>query len=148
MLILTKNNSQLKDKIENLVYEQSLPVMELRKQYDIFFSWNKIKSVVPVSKEVISAKNEEKTDTGVKLTVEKNQAIQNLESGIVIMIDQDKVIIEQIDGVTAIYNNIDCKNLKIYDYLEKGEIIGEAKKEEIMISFMKEGAYYDYKNYL
>ena len=147
VLILTKNNQSLKNKINEFVYEKNLPMTVLRKKYDSFFSW-KNKEVIPVSKEIILKKGEEQTDSGVKLMVEKHQTIPNLESGMVILVEQEKVIIEQIDGVTATYSNINCQNLKIYDYLEKGEIIGEASKEEVFISFTKEGVYYDYKNYL
>ena len=57
-------------------------------------------------------------------------------------------MIEQVDGVSAIYENIESKEYKLYDYIEKGEILGEAVEDQIQVSFEKKGKYYDYKNYL
>ena len=40
------------------------------------------------------------------------------------------------------------KDYKLYDYLEKGDILGESSSNELLLSFEKGGEYYDYKNYL
>ena len=39
-------------------------------------------------------------------------------------------------------------NLKLYDYIEKGELLGEAKDGKVYLVFSKEGKYLDYKNYI
>ena len=70
--------------------------------------------------------------------------IYAVESGIVIGLDNDKIILEQVDGVVATYSSIENSQLKIYDYLEKGEKVGEAK-ENSNISFSKEGEPYEYQ---
>ncbi|MBR3210436.1 MAG: hypothetical protein IKF71_00665 [Bacilli bacterium] len=147
-MIITKQNPELKAKIEEAIYKKSIPMMNLKNKYNKFFSWKKEEEVQSVAAEKIQSKKEEKTDTGVKLTVKSQQPIPMLESGIIILMDNHTIIVEQIDGVTATYQNIEIKNYKLYDYLEKGEYLGEASSEEIFISFSKEGSYYDYKNYL
>lgn len=148
-MILTKGNENLKEQVKEKIFETSLPMMKLRNVYENYFQ------EVPTTKkeeavflEKLKVTKEEKTDTGVKLTVGEHELIPNLESGILVLIDNGKVIIEQVDGVSAIYNNIDIKDYKLYDYLEKGEILGESLEKEILISFEKEGKYYDYQKYL
>ena len=132
--------------IKENVYENSISVIPIRNIYDKYFAFNN--TTEPVVKEIINRKKEEKTDNGVKLKVDNNSPIINLESGIIVLIDSNKMIIEQVDGVTAIYENIINHNYKMYDYIEKGEIIGEASSNEVFISFKKEGKYYDYQKYL
>ena len=147
-LILTKSNDGLKEYIKREVYEKSISFMNTRNLYNKYFSSTEKNTIKPVITEKITKKKEEKTKEGVKLTVSKNTAIPLLESGIIIMIDSNKIVIEQVDGVTAYYDNIITNNYKMYDYLEKGDILGEAKEEEIYISFIKEGEYYDYQKYI
>ncbi len=148
-MILTKQNPELKKKIEEVIYKKSLPMMKLKNTYNKYFAWGNKEDAKRVSTEsTIQREKEEKTEDGVKLTVKKQQLIPSLESGIIIMIDNQTIIIEQIDGVTATYQNLENSKYKLYDYIEKGDYLGEASKEEIMISFSKEGSYYDYKKYL
>lgn len=147
-MILTKQNPELKSIIKEAIYEKSLPMMSLREKYNQYFSWNKNEENQRVISEKIKYKQKEKTKTGVKLIVNQQQPIPLLESGMIILVDQNKVIIEQIDGVTATYSNIIINQYKLYDYIEKGEILGESLEDEIYISFSKEGNYYDYKQYL
>lgn len=148
-MIAVKGNSSLKEGIKEMVFEKSIPMIKFRNIYKEYFDGSEQeKKVESVFHEKLNIKKEEKTETGVKLTVREHEQIPNLESGILILIDNEKAIIEQIDGVSAIYNNIDIKNYKVYDYLEKGDILGEASGNEIQISFEKKGEYYDYKKYL
>ena len=147
-LILTKNNDSLKEQIKENIYEKSYPIIENRINYKKYFSFLNEEKVKQVNSTVLNYLNEEKTKEGIKLTVKENTIIPVLESGIIVFNENGKVIIEQIDGVTAIYENIDTNNKKIYDYLEKGEILGESNSDTISISFTKKGEYYDYQKYL
>ena len=122
--------------------------MQLKNKYDTYFSWNIKDKTKMVLAEKIPFKNAEKTETGVKLTVSNQQTIPVLESGMIILVDHNTVIIEQIDGITATYQNIEMNQYKLYDYLEKGNCLGVSSAEEVYISFSKEGNYYDYKKYL
>jgi len=89
---------------------------------------------------------------GVELTVEDSYLVPILESGIVVFKGEKEgygktVIIEQIDGTSVWYSNIDNINVKLYDYVNKGEFLAEAKKKLYLV-FQKDGKYLDYKNYL
>ena len=90
---------------------------------------------------------------GVALSVDKKYMVPALESGIVVFIGEKEdygttVIIDQIDGVEVYYSNITVENLKLYDYVEKGKLIGEVKSDKIYLVFSKDGKYLDYKNYI
>lgn len=89
---------------------------------------------------------------GVCLKVEDSYLVPLLESGIVVFSGEKEgygktVIIEQVDGVSVWYSNIDNLNVKLYDYVNKGEFLGEAKGKLYLV-FQKDGKYLDYKEYL
>ena len=90
---------------------------------------------------------------GIQLNVEKNYLIPVIESGIVVFIgnkdDYGKtVIIEQTDGVSIWYGNVDNINVSLYDYVSKGEFLGEAKGDLFYMVFQKNGEYIKYEDYL
>ena len=89
---------------------------------------------------------------GVRLDVDKNYLVPVIESGIVVFVgnkdDYGKtVIIEQTDGVSVWYGNIDNINVSLYDYVSKGEYLGEVNDSFYMV-FQKEGKYLKYEDYL
>ena len=103
--------------------------------------------------EVRFIQNEFTNKDGVMLTVEENYMVPTLESGIVVFMGEKDgygttVIIEQIDGVDVWYSNIKTNDIKMYDYIEKGSLIGETNGKKLYMVFQKEGAYLDYKKYL
>ena len=76
-----------------------------------------------------------------------------IESGIVVFIGEKEkigntIIIEQVNGIDTFYSNININNLKLYDYVEKGELLGEVKNNELFLTFQKNGKYLDYKKYV
>jgi len=50
-------------------------------------------------------------------------------------------------GVDFWYGNIASTSLKLYDYIEKGSLIGEVNNELYMI-FSKDGKYLNYEEYI
>lgn len=90
---------------------------------------------------------------GVALSVEKSYLVPALESGIVVFVGDKEdygktVIIQQVNGVDVWYSNVDNLNVKIYDYVEGGSLIGESLNEKLYLVFKKEGKVLDYKDYL
>lgn len=90
---------------------------------------------------------------GAELKVDNGYMVPALESGLVVFIgDKDEykntVIIQQINGVDVWYSNVSINNLKIYDYIEKGSLIGEARSDSLYMVFKKDGKVLDYKKYL
>ena len=79
--------------------------------------------------------------------------VPTLESGVVVFIGEKEeygstVIIDQADGIEVFYANINAMNLKLYDYIEKGTLLGETKDNKLYLVFSKNGEYLNYKDYI
>ena len=154
VLIINKRYPNTKKWIKTNIYEKNLSFMKNKKYYEKYFgnllslsSNNKTKKV---SNEIIIYKTKEKYKNGVKLTVNDNYLVPTLESGIIVFIgnidNKNTIIVEQIDGIKTYYYNV-ISNKKIYDYLEKGEYLGEVENNSLYLEFQKEKEYIDYKKY-
>ena len=76
-----------------------------------------------------------------------------LESGIVVYIgDKDNyghtIIIQQVNGIDLWYVGVNNSNLKLYDYIEKGSLIGEALSNDIYLVYKKDGKVLNYEDYI
>ena len=92
----------------------------------------------------------ENYENGVKLTVEDNYLVPVIESGVIIYIGEKEklgntIVIEQVDGIETVYSNVSSANYKLYDYVEKGDLIGEVLSEKLILQFLKNGEYLDYQ---
>ena len=79
--------------------------------------------------------------------------VPSFESGIVVYIGEKEnykqtVIVQQMNGVDVWYGNIKQTNVKLYDYVEKGALIGQVSDKTLYLVFQKEGKFIDYQNYL
>lgn len=158
LMIIFKSNPVLKDKIYHFVYENNISFSSFKKYID-----EKLGGVIPfdnvVVDDTISVFSEEisyndKTDynKGVKLTVNNNYLVPVVESGIVVYMGEKDgfgytIIIQQNDGVDAWYSNINAK-VKLYDYVEKGSLLGESVNNNIYLYFQKNGEFIDYREYI
>ena len=157
-MIAIKNNKELKEQIKKHLYEESIPFQKIKKVYEknfgnIFSVNKKIKETKPVLNEKLSFKKIETYQKGAKLLVSDHYMVPILESGVVVYIGEKEllgntIIVEQIDGIDTFYSNISIHNIKLYDYVEKGEWIGEVKDNELFLTFQKNGEYLDYKEYI
>ena len=89
---------------------------------------------------------------GAKLVVEDNYLVPVIESGIVVYMGEKEgygytIIVQQVDGVDAWYCNINS-GVELYDYIEKGSLLGDAKDNNIYLYFQKNGEFLDYKTYI
>jgi len=155
-LIINKNNPELKSILKKNIYEKSINFTKNQKIYKKYFGkiFNKEQTTTqPVFSEKITFKNEEKYKDGVKLIVDNNYQVPTLESGVIIYMGEldeygKSITIEQINGVEVSYSNIETNNYKMYDYIEKGDILGNTINNELILTFQKEGKYLDYKEYI
>ena len=152
-MILVKSNSNLKETIKTKLYEESLPFQKLKNTYNKYIGKiTPIETTQEVFNETLSYNKIIKYKDGVKLEVSDNYMVPVLESGVVVFIGEKEnykntIIVEQVDGIDVFYGNIKTNNIKLYDYVEKGELLGEANKELYLV-FQKDGAYLDYKEYI
>ncbi len=71
---------------------------------------------------------------GVKYLIKENSKIHLKDSGIVTFIGEKEgynntIIIQQSNGYYAWYGNIEKPSVKLYDYIEGGEVIGTSSDE-------------------
>lgn len=157
-MISVKNEPQTKNFIKENIYEKSLKFTKVRSLYDKYFGdFLAIDKIVyeesPVFNENITYLSKNTYKDGVALTVTKGYMVPTLESGIVVYIgDKEEygktIIIEQIDGVDVFYSNITTENIKLYDYIEKGQYIGQVENNKLYLVFQKNGEILDYKQYI
>ena len=101
-----------------------------------------------VSDEKLAYKKLKKNKSGVKLIVDSNYTVPSLESGVVTYLKDKTIVIEQVNGIQVYYHNIIPNQIKLYDYLEKGSILGAVDGNELDIELKKDGKYLDYQKYL
>lgn len=154
-LIVNKRNPELSKKINKKLKEENINFVKLKKAYNKYFGKyiGETEEVKEVFTEKLSYKNKSMYKDGVKLEVDNGYLLPAIESGIVIYEGEKEgygytVIVEQINGINVWYSNINPKDIKMYDYINKGDLIGEAKGKNIYLLFEEKGKFLDYKKYI
>lgn len=160
ILTLIKVKPEYKDKIYNKLFNNTFSFAKINKWYkEKFGNTIPIDDIIP-SKDTVSVFNEKlkyseavSYKNGVKLSVEDNYLIPILESGVVVFIGEkegygNSIIIQQSNGIDAWYCNISNSTLKLYDYVEKGSLLGESSSNYIYLVFQKDGKFLNYKDYI
>ena len=97
--------------------------------------------------------SKEKYLNGVSLNVGKSYNMYSLCGGIVVYIGEkeglgETVIIQGTDGVDYWYSNLENLSVNLYDYIEKSVLIGTSKDQNIYLTFVKNGEYVNYEEYI
>ena len=157
-MILVKSDSSIKNGILKQVYDTNFKFTKIKSVYEKYFG-----NILSVDKLAIDEKqvfqeslSYQKANSyldGVKLKVSENYMVPVLESGIVIFMGEkdgygNTVVIEQVDGIDVYYSNISTDGIELYDYVEKGKLLGEKKNEKLYLVFQKDGSYLNYKEYI
>lgn len=157
-MILVKSDNKIKNSILENVYNKNFEFTKLKDIYQKYFG--NILSIdqlavkeQAVFREKLSYKKANTYLDGVKLTVDENYMVPILESGIVIFIGEKEgygntVVVEQVDGVDVYYSNISMDGVQLYDYVEKGSLLGEAKNQKLYLVFQKDGKFLNYQDYI
>lgn len=157
LLIGFKMNNNFKKTFYHYVYEENFPFSVvknfLQEKFGTSLTFDKIVTDEEVFNEKLSYKDKSLYHDGVKLTVSSEYMIPSLESGIVVYIGEkgnykQVVIVQQMNGVDVWYGNIKQANVKLYDYVEKGSLIGQVDNKTLYLVFQKEGKFVDYQSYL
>ncbi len=157
-LIVFKKNPEYQKFVQRKVYESNFPFVDFRQVYDkyvgnLFFSSKDKDKDTMVFGEKLVYQNIDTFNNGAKLEVGYEYLVPALESGIVVFVGEKDdlgktVIVQQVNGVDVWYNNIELKEVKLYDYVEKGSLLGKSLSNEIFLYFKKDGNFLDYKQYL
>lgn len=158
-LCIIKIYPDTKDIIYKRVYQDNISFSMINDFYKKHFG-----SILPfdslmsnqtktVFNEHLEYESKETYKDGVKLTVRSNYLMPILESGIVVFIGNKEhygqtIIIQQVDGIDLWYVNIKNDSIKLYDYVEKGDLLGECINNEIYLYYQQKGEFLDYQKYL
>ena len=152
-LIIIKQNSRVKNIIYDYVYTDNISVAPLNKLYKKYFGNNTLLEnkliVKPVFNEKLTYNKKEKYIDGLKLYVDNNYLVPCINEGLVIFNGKKEgygnvVIVQQIDGIDVWYGNLGNVNVKLYDYIEKGSLIGNCN-DSLYLVFYKDGEILDYE---
>ena len=155
-LIVFKKNIKYKNRVYKYVYENNFSFNYFHNLYNKYlggvFPLDNIISTEKVFKEKLIYTSSKKYHDGYRLSVDNKYLVPSINSGIVVYIgkkdDYDKVVIvQQNNGVDVWYGNV-TSSLNMYDYVEKGELIGEANSDFIYLVLEKDGKYLNYKDYI
>lgn len=158
IMIVFKGNPELKSNIYNLIYEKNISFSKFKDIFNDYlggsipFDNNTNNDVVSVFNESINYKEKVDYNKGVKLVVDDNYLVPVIESGIVVYKGEKDnygytIIIQQVDGVDVWYSNV-TSDIDLYDYVEKGSLLGEVKDSNLYLYFYKNGDFIDYKAYI
>jgi len=154
-LICIKKDSNFKTLFYTKVYEDNINFAYINTLYQKYFG-----SIIPINffpltqvfNEELNYVDKEDYLDGVKLSVSKNYLVPSIKTGLVIFVGEKEnygntVIIGGNDGVDIWYSNLDNINVKLYDYIEKGSLIGEVN-ENLYLVFKKDGEVLKYNEYI
>ncbi len=159
-LIMLKNNTKFKTFFYKNVYETNFSFATINKWYKNLFGspipFSDIienKETNAVFNEKLSYNDKTKYKDGVKLTVSKDYLTPVIESGIVVFIGEKEgygntVIVQQINGIDVWYGNLNVTSVKLYDYVEKGSLLGEVNDKTLYLIYKKDGKVLNYEKYI
>lgn len=157
-LIYIRQSDDNKDNFKNVVYNNSLSFAKIYSLYNKYLG-----DVIPfknafkdntklVSSDKITYSNITKESNGYILDVSSDYALSSISSGIVVEKKKSDnygnlIKVQDKEGLNVTYGMLSDINVDLYDYVEKGEIIGKANKKLYLI-FEKDGKYLSYEKYL
>ena len=156
ILILIKSSNNFKNIFYKKIYEDNLSFAYFNNLYEKYIInneiFNKVIKTQTVFSETLTYEEKNKYLDGVSLKVSNNYLVPINKSGIVVYIGQKEgynntVIIQRIDGIDEWYGNIENVNIKLYDYVTEGSILGECSSELYLV-YKKDGNVLNYEDYI
>ena len=153
IMIFLNKSPDFKEKFYKNVYEKSINFTRFNTLYKKYFRSPvlDVKKTKAVFSEKLEYKGLKKYMDGVEVSVANNYLVPAINSGMVIFKGEKDnygsvIIIEQVDGTQTLYGNINS-NLNMYDYVDKGEVIGDASGK-LYLMFKKEDNILNYEDYI
>lgn len=153
-LILIKQNQTIKNIVYDNVYDKNISFAYINKIYKKYFGNNDFLenklNIKPVFSEKLVYTDKYKYLDGISLSVDNDYLIPSIDSGLVIFTGTKEgygnvVIVEQVDGIDVWYGNLTNINVKLYDYIDKGSLIGNCD-DNLYLVFKRNGEILDYED--
>ena len=158
--IISKKSINYKDLIHNKLYEESISFTKFENLYNKYLGGifpieniNTNPKTEPVFSDQLTYQSISSYQNGAKLIVSQNYLIPSQENGIITYIGEKEhygnvIILETNNNLNIWYGNVCNSNLKLYDHLTKGDIIGESCTNELYLVYKQDNEVLDYKQYL
>lgn len=155
-LILSKSSNALDNLIKKHVFENTFDFNKYMNKYSKYFTefipFENLLKTTSVFNEELKYTEKSKYLDGYKLAVDNSYLVPSIKSGLVVYIGEKEkygnvVIIQQVDGVDMWYGNLNNINVKLYDYIEEGKLIGDTHEDYLYLVLEREGKYLEYEDY-
>lgn len=157
--IASKKDIKYNEVIRKNLYEKSISFTKFETLYNKYlggiFPIESIdkNNITPVFNENLTYETITKYYDGAKLKVTKNYLIPNQENGIITYIGKKEnygnvLILETENNLSIWYGNVCNYNIKLYDHLNKGDIIGETCTDELYLVYKQNKQVLDYNKYI
>lgn len=157
-LIAMKSNTEYKNFIEEKIYNNNFSFAKIKNFYNKYLGGVEtldgiVNNTTPVFNETLTYNNESIYHDGVKLEVSTSYLVPVIEDGLVVFVGEKEnygnvIIVQGIDGIDIWYGNMANTSIKLYDYVEKGQLLGEVKDNTLYLVYSKEDKFLNYQEYL
>lgn len=157
-LIVMKSNNDYKDFVYEKVFNNNFSFAKVKEFYNKYLGGVEaldgiVNNTTPVFNETLVYNNKSKYYDGVKLEVSTSYLVPVIEEGLVVFVGEkenygDVIIVQGIDGVEIWYGNMANTSVKLYDYIEKGTLLGEVTDNILYLVYSKDGNILNYQEYL
>lgn len=152
-LLILKIKPDLKSSFYEHVFHDQISFVQVNEFYEKYLKdvlpFQDLWKVEPVFQEKLTYSSISKYKDGSSLKVTSSYLVPILEDGMIIYTGEKEdygltVIIEQVNGIEVWYSNLKNYRVKLYDYVEKGTLLGEVDNE-LYIVIKKDGKYLNYE---
>lgn len=154
-IILLNTNKITSEFIRENILTENISYTKIGNVYNKFFGnilpFEKIlkDEAVSVFKENLSYEKIDQYKDGFALSVAKNYTVPIVETGVVVFIGEKDdlgktVIIQGIDEIDYWYSNLSEVSLSLYDFVNKGNILGSVDGNKLYMTFKKDGEFLDF----
>ena len=157
-LIAMKSNTNYKELIEEKIYNNNFSFTKIKNFYNKYLGGVEaldgiVNNTTPVFNETLTYNNESIYHDGVKLEVSTSYLVPVIEDGLVVFVGEKEnygnvIIVEGLNGIDIWYGNMANTSIKLYDYVEKGQLLGEVKDNTLYLVYSKENKFLNYQEYL
>ncbi len=152
--IYMKLSEENKEFFKKNIFESNLAFTKVNSWYHDTFG-NILPTVTEPKEEMVSGTDvisKEKYLDGYKVEVSKGTPIKSLAGGLFVYMGEKEgygntYIIQGVDGVDIWYGGITDTNLKLYDYIDAGTILGVSSEDVYYLAFQKNGEFLSYEDY-
>lgn len=157
-LIAMKSNTNYKNFIYEKVFNNNFSFTKVKEFYNKYLGGVEtldgiVNNSTSVFNETLAYNSKSIYYDGVKLEVSTSYLVPVINEGLVVFIGEKEnygstIIIQGIDGVEIWYGNMANTSVKLYDYVEKGTLLGEVKNNTLYLVYSKDGKVLNYEEYL